>query len=196
MKEFSLLLAGVGGQGVLSIAEIILQACVSEGIKCTFYPTKGMAQRGGEVKAQLKLGNACRGPELSLHTADAAVSMEANETLKTLKYVKPGGNIVIFGEHHIPHGVMNEAGHYPSDETVLRAADEAGLNTVWLSEDFLPENCAANIFVLGVAFRYTGLKNVLSYDTLLDAVVRRFPKAEAANRQAFDSGYNYLLNAD
>ena len=54
--KYDIYLVGVGGQGLLTIADIITAAAVQKGIPVNFYPTKGMAQRGGFVKAQVRLG--------------------------------------------------------------------------------------------------------------------------------------------
>lgn len=192
MKKFNLLLTGLGGQGVLSIAEIILNACALEGINCSFYPTKGMAQRGGAVKAQLKLGQERCGPELALCSADAAVSMEVSESLKTLGYLKPGGDLLIFAERQIPYSAMF-TGEYPSDEAVISSAKDAGIIPHWLPAESLPDNSAANIFVLGAAYKNTGLKELLPMETLLKAAATRFPKAVDANRAAFERGYSFIF---
>ncbi len=56
MKTFDIYLVGVGGQGVLTIGEIITETAFRAGLPVSFYPTKGMAQRGGFVKAQCRIG--------------------------------------------------------------------------------------------------------------------------------------------
>ena len=63
MKGYDIYLVGVGGQGVLTIGEIIMSAAFRKGQSVNFYPTKGMAQRGGFVKAQLRLGRESAGRE-------------------------------------------------------------------------------------------------------------------------------------
>ena len=54
MNTYDIYLVGVGGQGVLTIGEIITETAFRAGLPVNFYPTKGMAQRGGFVKAQLR----------------------------------------------------------------------------------------------------------------------------------------------
>ena len=58
MNTYDIYLVGVGGQGVLTIGEIIAETAFRAGLPVNFYPTKGMAQRGGFVKAQLRIGRA------------------------------------------------------------------------------------------------------------------------------------------
>ncbi len=63
-STFDLYFVGVGGQGVLTIGEIIAETAFRKGIPVNFYPTKGIAQRGGFVKAQLRLGREAPGPAI------------------------------------------------------------------------------------------------------------------------------------
>ena len=68
-----IVLIGVGGQGILTIGEILLDAAVARGISATFSPTKGMAQRGGFVKAELRFGYNGAWPMIHTRGADAVV---------------------------------------------------------------------------------------------------------------------------
>ncbi len=56
--SYDIYLVGVGGQGILTLADLIMRAAVHKGHPVSFFPTKGMAQRGGVVKAELRLGRA------------------------------------------------------------------------------------------------------------------------------------------
>ena len=63
-----------------------------------FYPTKGMAQRGGFVKAQLRAGpRAGRAERSRRRGADLVIATEVSEALKAVRYVKPDGDFVLFG---------------------------------------------------------------------------------------------------
>ena len=55
-STYDVFLVGVGGQGVLTIGDILAEAALGQGTPVNLYPTKGMAQRGGFVKAQVRLG--------------------------------------------------------------------------------------------------------------------------------------------
>ena len=60
--KYDIYITGVGGQGVLTIADILTTAAFKKGLPVNYYPTKGMAQRGGFVKAQLRFGETGVGP--------------------------------------------------------------------------------------------------------------------------------------
>ena len=119
ITPYDVLLVGVGGQGVLTIGDLIAEAALRQGVPVSFYPTKGMAQRGGFVKAQLRLGRQAAGPAIPERGADLLVSMEVSETLKGVRFVKPGGEVVLFGQVWPPAAVMLGKAPYPALEQVL-----------------------------------------------------------------------------
>src|SRR4030042_1549155 len=88
---FDIYFVGVGGQGILTIGEIITEAAFCNNIPVNFYPTKGMAQRGGFVKAQLRLGRTRIGPAIPEKGADMVIATEVSEALKAVRHIKPGG---------------------------------------------------------------------------------------------------------
>ena len=101
---FDIYIVGVGGQGVLTIADIITLTATRENVDINYYPTKGMAQRGGFVKAQLRIGRApdTFSPSISQRSADLVVSMELCETLRAIRYAKPDAEYVVLGEKCCP----------------------------------------------------------------------------------------------
>jgi len=119
---YDIYLVGVGGQGVLSIGEIITEAAYLRGIPVNYYPTKGMAQRGGFVKAQLRLGRASVGPAIRELGADLVIATEVSESLKAMRFIKPGGDFILFGYVWQPTAVMLGKAAYPKLEQVLEAA--------------------------------------------------------------------------
>jgi len=103
---YDIYLVGVGGQGVLTIGDIIAETALRNMIPVSFYPTKGMAQRGGFVKAQVRLGRQTVGPNIPEKGADLVIAMEVSEALKAVRFVKPGGDFLLFGHVWAPTAVM------------------------------------------------------------------------------------------
>lgn len=127
---YDIYIVGVGGQGILTIADIITLTAAKKGLDVNYYPTKGMAQRGGFVKAQLRLGRKADtfGPSISKGGADLIVSMELSETLKAIRYAKKGADYVVLGTHWEPTAVMLGNAPYPLEETVVAEIKKAGGN--------------------------------------------------------------------
>lgn len=94
-----IVLAGVGGQGVLSIAAIIAGAAMADGLKVRQSEVHGMAQRGGAVSAHLRISDSGIHCDLiASGGADLILSMEPVESLRYLSFLKPEGAIVTAAE--------------------------------------------------------------------------------------------------
>jgi indolepyruvate ferredoxin oxidoreductase beta subunit len=127
-----IVLAGVGGQGVLSIAAIIAGAAMAEGLEARQSEVHGMAQRGGAVSAHLRLSNLrVRGDLIPSGGADLVLSMEPVESLRYVSYLRPSGRIVSAAESfvNIPDypelGPVLEAIRSLPGSIVVEAADLA-----------------------------------------------------------------------
>jgi len=126
ITNYDIYLVGVGGQGVLTIGELVAEASHRRGMPVNFYPTKGMAQRGGFVKAQLRLGREMVGPNIPEKGADLVIAMELSEALKAVRFIKPGGDFVLFGHVWAPTAVMLGKADYPTLAMVREQVQEAG----------------------------------------------------------------------
>lgn len=180
-------MVGVGGQGVLTIAEMIINTAMKKGIPCNFFPTKGMAQRGGFVKAQLRLGDA-KGPDISLASADVVIAMEQSEALKAVDYLRPDGDMVVYGHCWQPTDVMLGRAPYPDAACVIEQAQKRTHNVAFISPEKLTKGGAENIFLLGAAYAHTALNKLFTADELLETIYARFPKAAEKNGQSFREG--------
>jgi indolepyruvate ferredoxin oxidoreductase beta subunit len=164
------ILAGVGGQGVLSVAAIIAQAAVSEGYKVRQSEVHGMAQRGGAVLAHLRIS----GGEIACDLvpkggADIIISMEPLESLRYAAWLAPSGALVTAAEPLVNianypdiGGIIAAIKGFPIQRIIEAAAlaKEAGLpravNTVMVgaASPFLPikaetlENTISGVFAV------------------------------------------------
>ena len=118
MTEYNIVLAGVGGQGVLLLAEILGNAAVEDGFNVRVSEIHGMAQRGGAVVSDVRIGNKALGPTVLEGTADAIVGLEPMEALRNIKYASHEALILINTAVTKPGAAsLNLA--YPSLETML-----------------------------------------------------------------------------
>ena len=213
---FDIYLVGVGGQGILTIGEIITTAAFQQGIPVNFYPTKGMAQRGGFVKAQLRLGRATAGPSIPEKGADLVIATEVSELLKAVRFIKPsvphedksggdgvgyngvGYNVVLFGFVWAPTAVMLGKAPYPTLEQVAEQVREAGGKLHHIAPESLPVYQGApvpdNIYVLGAALKHTRLGQILAADAVAEVVRNRWKKGAERNLFAFEAGQRFESN--
>ncbi len=93
--KYDIILAGVGGQGVLSVSAIIASGALDEGLFVKQSEVHGMSQRGGAVLAHLRLADAPIASDIIPHGCAALIlSMEPLESLRYLDYLSPGGAVV------------------------------------------------------------------------------------------------------
>ncbi|MDO4581228.1 MAG: 2-oxoacid:acceptor oxidoreductase family protein [Bacillota bacterium] len=188
MKKLDIYLVGCGGQGILTIAELITRAAEAKGVNANFFPTKGMAQRGGFVKAELRLGPETVGPDIHAGGADLVIAMELSESLKALRYLKKGGDFVVYGYNWLPTDVMLGKADYPQVEDVKAAAAKIGAHTVYLDPGELPEGAADNIYLLAAAVKQSCLGELFSAEDIENAIVKRWPKGADRNQASFAAG--------
>lgn len=198
-RPFDIILVGVGGQGVLTIADLIAQAAGEAGLPVNYYPSKGMAQRGGFVKAQVRLGREGAGPNISARGADLAIALERSEALKAVPYIRHGGDFVLYDDVWAPTAVMLGKAGYPTTEQVTGQVLAAGARLYHLTPAQLPlfeaRPVSDNVFVLGVVVAQTALRDWFDPQSVAGLLRSRWPKAAAANLFGFESGMAALVGA-
>jgi indolepyruvate ferredoxin oxidoreductase beta subunit len=196
--HYDIFLVGVGGQGILTIGNLIAETAVEAGLPVNFYPTKGMAQRGGSVKVQVRIGRQVVGPEMPERGADLVIAMERSEALKAVRYIRPGGDFVLYGHVWEPTKVMLGKAHYPTLEQVYGKVQEADGRMHCLNPENLPlhdgQLVPANIYVLGAALGHTMLGRVLDPDAVTRTLSNRWPRHAEINRAAFQAGLEAEVN--
>ena len=190
--NYDIYLVGVGGQGVLTIGDVVAEAALDKGMPVNFYPTKGMAQRGGFVKAQLRLGRQTVGPQIPEKGADLVIAMEVSEALKAVRFARPGADFLLFGHVWPPTAVMLGKAPYPELEQVRDKVREAGAKLHYLDPEKLPlydgAPVPANVYVLGAALGQTGLGKMLDAAAVARIVEKRWKRGRERNRRAFQAG--------
>lgn len=112
--EFGLMLAGVGGQGLILLSNIIGTAGTAAGIRVVTGEQHGLSQRSGSIQVHLRIGDRVRSPLIPVGTADALLSLEALEALRYIEYLKDGGVAII--NQRVMHPVT-ETGELVKDRT-------------------------------------------------------------------------------
>lgn len=186
MKK-DIILCGVGGQGILSIATIIGEAATKAGVNLKQAEVHGMSQRGGDVQSNLRLSTETIWSDLIPEAgADVIISMEPMESLRYLAYLSPEGTIVTSSKPFV--NIPN----YP-DEAALNAELDALPSVKKLDIEQIAKDCGnlrgANMVLLGMAAPYIQIVSVNQLRTAIATIFAR--KGEAiveANLKAFDAG--------
>lgn len=186
MKK-DIILCGVGGQGILSIATIIGEAATQANVNLKQAEVHGMSQRGGDVQSNLRLStDPIYSDLISQGEADVIISMEPMEALRYLPYLSKDGVIVTSNKPFV--NIPN----YPEEEALF--AELASLpNVVQLDIEQVAKDAgsvrSANVVLLGMASKYI---EIVSDEALRNAVAtifaRKGEKIVESNLKAFDMG--------
>ncbi|WP_165157411.1 indolepyruvate oxidoreductase subunit beta [Parabacteroides sp. ZJ-118] len=187
-----IILSGVGGQGILSIAAVIGEAALKENLYMKQAEVHGMSQRGGDVQSNLRLSDEPIASDLiPKGRADLIISLEPMEGLRYLPYLKREGWLVTNSRPfaNIPN--------YPEIERVNAELDKLPRKVVLDVEEIAREAGsarAANIVMLGAATPFLGI----DYDKIEAGIRRIFGrKGEEIvrmNLKALKAGYDLARN--
>jgi len=192
MKQ-DIILAGVGGQGILSIAYVIDNAALADGLFFKQAEVHGMAQRGGAVQSHMRLSDGTIWSDLiPKGGADMILSVEPLEALRYFDYLKPDGIVVTSSTpfRNIPD--------YPEVDKVLEAIRKAPRSVIVDSEKLAKEAGtvkAQNIVLLGAASSFLILKPESLLKTIDDLFRGRGTPVLEANLKAFDLGKSAALGS-
>lgn len=186
MKK-DIILAGVGGQGILTIATVIGEAATAAGVTIKQAEVHGMSQRGGDVQSNLRLStSAIHSDLIPQGQADIIIAMEPMEALRYVPFMSADGWIITSGEPFV--NIPN----YPSPELIAaelaRFPHVRVLNIETLAkQNLMPKS--ANMILLGMAAPFI---EIVTAAELRSAITRVFAnKGDSIvknNIEAFDIG--------
>lgn len=114
-RTTDILVAGVGGQGILLTSDILAEVAFEEGYDVKKSEVHGMAQRGGSVISEVRFGEKVYSPLIKKGQADFLLGLEKLETLRFLHYLKPEGLLVVNDLEIPPLGVSLGKERYPDN---------------------------------------------------------------------------------
>ena len=155
MKK-DIILSGVGGQGILSIAAIIAFAALEEDLYMKQSEVHGMSQRGGAVMSNLRISDKPIASDLiPFGKADAIISVEPMESLRYLKYLSPEAWLITNLEP------FNNITNYPDLDELKKDIDSVNHHVTLNAEEIaksIKSRRSSNIVILGAASPFIGLK--------------------------------------
>ena len=167
MKK-DIILAGVGGQGILSIAAVIGKAALNSGLQLKQAEVHGMSQRGGDVHSNLRIADHEIFSDLIPYgKADMIISVEPMESLRYLPWLSRGGWLI---SNNVPHINIPD---YPDMEKIDQAIEAVGQH-VLIDADQVAKDLgmtrSANMVILGAASPWLGIK----YEEIENAIKSQF----------------------
>ncbi len=185
----NIVITGVGGQGVITAANILGKAAVNAGVNVFVSEVHGMAQRGGSVNCTVRMGK-ISGPLVPSGTADVILSTEPVEALRYIYYSNKKTKIITDITPMIPFTVSTGEEEYPDVEKVFKELEKYGelskIDAVQIARD-TGSTITKNIVILGAL----AAAKVLPFDkeTLLKTILDNVPpKYKDVNEKAYIGG--------
>jgi len=188
-KVTNILIVGVGGQGTILASRILSQLALEEGYDVKVSEIHGMAQRGGSVVTQVRIGKKVYSPLVAEGQADIILSFERLEALRWMHFLKHGGTMIINDQVIEPVPVIMGLMKYP--EGIIDRIHKKVPDTVAIDALGLARKCgndkAANVVLMGLLARKMGFAK----EKCLKALEERVPaKFLELNKKAFEEGWN------
>jgi indolepyruvate ferredoxin oxidoreductase beta subunit len=198
-KNFELILAGVGGQGIIFAGQIIMNAALKQGFKVIGFEEHGMARRGGAVATHIRFGEEVHTPLVPIGSGKLLVAFEPSEALRHLSLMGSDGVAIINSKPVIPVSVSAGKGTYPDIKKI-----ESTLNDVCekvLLFDASSLACEAgnpislNIVMLGAMCGSTSFP--IKKEVVLEIVEQSSPSySKDVNVKALDLGYKEFVEKE
>lgn len=192
-RKTNIVLTGVGGQGVITAANILGKAAVRAKTNVYVSEVHGMAQRGGAVNCTVRLGNVS-GPLVAAATADVIVSLEPVEALRNITYANKKTKIITDINPVVPFTVSVGGEKYPNLDDVYKEIQSRAIlfkiDALKIAEDS-GAAITKNIVMLGAL----AAADVLPFksDVLLETILDNIPvKYKDINKKAFNGGMKAL----
>ena len=189
----SIVLVGVGGQGILLGSEILAQAAMLQGYEVKTNEVHGMAQRGGSVMAQIRYGHEVKSPLVPKNAAHILGALEKIEALRYADYLRPDGLAAVSTQAILPVTVSSGAASYPDDAKAEARLRRAFPRLVYIDAAKIARSLgdirAANIVLLGAISRGLDLPDDVWEKAIGLCVKEKFLKT---NLLAFAAGRDQL----
>ena len=195
MKKLDILIAGVGGQGVVLASDIVGEAALAAGYDIKKTDTLGMAQRGGSVISHVRIGQRVWSPLIKEGEVDIIVSLEKLEAARWGHYLRPGAIAIVNNQVVPPLSVNLGNERYPSDEEITNILKR------WTDRIYFVDGTSRvrelgnirtlNMFMLGCASLFIPLKVHIWKNTISQHLPS---KIQQINITAFDQGRKEIRN--
>ena len=185
MEKKSVLLVGVGGQGAILTASILVNGLISEGYDVKTSEVHGMSQRGGSVSTQVHFGEKVYSPVIGFGAADVLVAFEKMEAVRYSRYLKPDGIAVINDFEMESSTTAAGLAEYP--EGCLEAM-QAHFNTMTIKAAEIAEKVGEakcmNVVLFGALVKALKMENIDWETVIADTVPPKFKELNIAAYRA------------
>lgn len=188
MENKCAILVGVGGQGAILTAKVLVNGLISAGYDVKMSEVHGMSQRGGSVSTQVHWGEKVYSPVIEKGAADIMVAFEKMEAVRYADFLKPEGVVVVNDYAMATVTTASELEPYPEGcvEAMQKAFRTYALDAAELAIGVGSAKCM-NIVLFGAMIKALGLDDIDWESVIADTVPAKFKDLNIA---AFHAGYD------
>lgn len=194
MKQYNLAFSGLGGQGVMTVSQVLATAAAHENVKVLVFEGTGISQRGGGVFSFVRFGEAYS-PKIPIGGADALISLEISEIIRIIQYLKPQGQIWV--NSGTIHGYYTKLRPelYPMEEKI-KAMTRLKTNHLYMipARRLAQEAGSAQAVNMTMLGAFSSVNSILNMDSITRAIEESSKKFAEVNLKAFWNGYNFAKN--
>ena len=197
MQTTNIILLGIGGQGTLTMMEMLATAAEAAGEEVRVLSRVSLARLGGSGMCHERLGPSAS-PAIPAGEAHILIALELSEVLRALPMAAPGALAFTSLYRRLPVASGVNGLHYPTRDEIEHAVQEADVAAIFVpetppspggaTEAEQAEDSRVNILMLGVFASYT---NLLARALLEQAIAQRLPRFAEQNVRTFEAGWNY-----
>jgi indolepyruvate ferredoxin oxidoreductase beta subunit len=186
----NILVVGIGGQGVMTAAEMLARTALSQGYDVKKTEVAGMAQRGGVVSSHVRFGPKVYSPQIDAGEADLLIGFEAAEALRWLPHLRSTGVAMVNTLRLAPPVVSAGLYDYPADPIaeLMAAGIEVHTFDAGAIADELGNAKLVNTIMLGAISDYLPFPAEALKECIVEGFRAYKPKLADSNAQAFDAG--------
>lgn len=194
-KSYQIYIIGVGGQGTIKTATIIGEAAMAQGLNVVMSEVHGMAQRGGTVVTELKIGDALS-PLNEKYSTDLLLAFEPSELLRATSIIGKDTNIIASCSSIIPFTVSLGISKYPDINQIIERLSKKVDNLHFIDAEKIAIEAgniiAANIVILGATLSTS--KFPLKKENIIESMKQNLPiKSIDMNIKALEMGSKEYL---
>lgn len=198
-KNFDMLLAGVGGQGIIFAGQIIMNAALRQGHRVYGFEEHGMARRGGAVATHIRFGDGVYTPLIPLGSGKLLAAFEPSEALRHLHFMGSDAVIILNTKPVIPVSISAGEGSYPDIEEIVDVISKRFKKILSFDATSLAKEAgnpiAMNVVMLGAICASKAAP--LPREVVREVVSVSSPSySREINIDAFDRGYEEFKKAE
>jgi len=188
---YKIQLIGVGGQGTIKASTIIGEAAMKKGLNVVMSEVHGMAQRGGTVVTEFKIGEA-HSPLVEEGAADLMIAFEPAEALRALNKINQESFVIVNSSPIVPFTVSLGISEYPEPSSVFKELKVKIKNLLIINAEKIAKKAGSiiseNMVLLGAAVATPNFP--IEKDLVIQSMKKNLPpKSIETNLKAFESGF-------